>query len=488
MRRLDTNPGFPALFQFIGKNKAIPEFLAQPVEVLAPRLLALSAAIDAADAQAPIFSDPECSLLLLYLMQQERVKFWEGITVYVYLIALMQFTAKQDLAEKDQDIKRPQAITHAKLVENAELTQEGRNYVTDVQNQMQKKFGRAINPEALSQFVLSLPPFEQLVLRLNPEHISKSPADAARRLSGILVNNLPLSKSVASVLYDYYDVPGMLLLNYLLALVPSSGAPMQMLPVFGQARPETLSRLHQANVHPVSLYSSVIKSNPRDADGHRGGPFFMWLHDVGHSFWASMLTQQMRQTIFNEFVPQIETWRSLSEREGKSELATILGELPARAADFDLTPITEFSSREDSERLVRYLRKVLREVYALASQVEFLKAGTCPQDFVYFLLWREMCFQRQSNKKGFWISLAYSIETGYCRRSKREVEKLQNLAEQAVKNPGTLFGVFTPPRAPVVAPAPSTPCQEDDGLELVGDFFKKDDVFSSLFLIQKYKR
>ena len=33
------------------------------------------------------------------------IPFWQGITAYVYLIAKMQYTQKQDLRLEDQDVK-----------------------------------------------------------------------------------------------------------------------------------------------------------------------------------------------------------------------------------------------------------------------------------------------------------------------------------------------------------------------------------------------
>lgn len=94
---------FEQLFQFIQKNKVIRASLAsltsENVEI--DKLLE---AILIGDSQAEIFSHPDCYLYLLYLMQNQRISLDQGVSVYLYLLCLMQFTNKQPLKTDDHEL------------------------------------------------------------------------------------------------------------------------------------------------------------------------------------------------------------------------------------------------------------------------------------------------------------------------------------------------------------------------------------------------
>ncbi|ASQ47296.1 hypothetical protein [Legionella clemsonensis] len=87
----DNHVRFNELMQFISKNKTINNFVNQ-VNAHDTNAQALYNAIETGDFAAEIFSHPECSLYLLYLIKAGKIDFDTGITVYVYLMVLMQFT------------------------------------------------------------------------------------------------------------------------------------------------------------------------------------------------------------------------------------------------------------------------------------------------------------------------------------------------------------------------------------------------------------
>jgi len=62
-------------------------------------------AIRRGNFRAKIWNNRDCNLYLIYLIQKQMIPFWQGITAYVYLIAKMQYTQKQDLRLEDQDVK-----------------------------------------------------------------------------------------------------------------------------------------------------------------------------------------------------------------------------------------------------------------------------------------------------------------------------------------------------------------------------------------------
>ena len=92
------------LLELVQKNKTIPAFL-NNLTANDPRLCCLKKAIRRGNFRAKIWNNRDCNLYLIYLIQKQMIPFWQGITAYVYLIAKMQYTQKQDLRLEDQDVK-----------------------------------------------------------------------------------------------------------------------------------------------------------------------------------------------------------------------------------------------------------------------------------------------------------------------------------------------------------------------------------------------
>lgn len=65
----------------------------------------LQRAIKYGDKGADIFTDPDCSIYLLKMMETGVIPFAEGITVYTYLMALMQYSDYQPIANSDEYLK-----------------------------------------------------------------------------------------------------------------------------------------------------------------------------------------------------------------------------------------------------------------------------------------------------------------------------------------------------------------------------------------------
>lgn len=86
------------LFEYIRSNKIIPAFFAaikKNITLHNVNLALLKNAIAAGDENAAIFSEANCHLYLLYLINEKEIPFWQGITVYHFLITLAQFTELQ---------------------------------------------------------------------------------------------------------------------------------------------------------------------------------------------------------------------------------------------------------------------------------------------------------------------------------------------------------------------------------------------------------
>ncbi len=275
------------LFQFVQKNTTIPTFLSktQPDNIKVKELLN---AITNGDPDAKIWSDPNCYLYLLHLMTTTELRFWHGITAYVYLTALMQFTSKQPIKDKDMDTKFICDFKIDTLSKDSKLTPEGGKFLKSIHERLLFA-GYSTSYSDLEKFVLTLPPIEQWLIKI-PYINSTIHKNLHHRdqLLHILLGNIPFCRYEENQGgHGYCWIPSSSMIHYVLQ--KTSPLPIQMRPIFGSIGVDMLQKMHAANLHPVSLYGFHIHSNPKDADQYRCGPFLMWLHDIGHTFWGSML-------------------------------------------------------------------------------------------------------------------------------------------------------------------------------------------------------
>src|SRR6185437_14478117 len=87
---------FKNLFRYIAANKVLPAKL-EEIKTDNRKVNELLFAISTGDSDSSVFSEHDCHVYLLYLMQQKKISFSAGMTVYSYLMALMQFTEQQPL-------------------------------------------------------------------------------------------------------------------------------------------------------------------------------------------------------------------------------------------------------------------------------------------------------------------------------------------------------------------------------------------------------
>lgn len=88
------------------------------------------------------------------------IPFWQGITAYVYLIAKMHYTQKQDLRPEDQDVKFNYQVKIILLVKAGRITELGYQYLLGVFHALQS-LSANLNFEQLVDYVVKLPRIEQ---------------------------------------------------------------------------------------------------------------------------------------------------------------------------------------------------------------------------------------------------------------------------------------------------------------------------------------
>lgn len=433
------------ILELVQKNKIIPDFLNNltPNDV---RLLCLKKAISKGNFRARMWNHPQCNLYLIYLIQEQMIPFWQGITAYVYLIAKMQYTQTQDLRTEDQDVKFDYQVNIVPLVKAGKITELGYQYLFGVTHALEK-LNVYLSFSQLATDVLNLPRIEQWLIKTEFNHhltLHETKHDA-NRLVWVLLNNLPLIQKISAGNYEdpttEYLIPSSSLINYFLQTL--NAQPLHMRPVFGNPGLATLYDWHAQDFHPASLYAPQILSNPKKADGYRCGPLGMWLHDIGHTFWGSMLSKTQREYIFTTYIPALRYLKVMAEEVYDEWSIDVLKEVEIKAYDFDLTAITDYADGET--RFATYLAHTLGKNPIYPSCVytgvnEFEPIGKAEGYNLYFLLHYGLFTAKTPDSyKEVYKNLINFIPIGPSYRNQSIVNALKTLAKNAVINPEALF-------------------------------------------------
>lgn len=334
--------------QYVSKNKQLPEYFAaldaNPV-IRSTYLSELMQAIDTANYESDIFCHPRCADLILYAVERKEISFWSGMTAYVYVMALAQFTAKRQLKQNDFHLKAIRNLSVVPLVEDGCLTVAGAEYLDSIYNFL-NKYGANPNYDALRKSILDLPAFEQSLVRIDRKSLDAEGFDLSDvdHLLDIMLSNLPIC--VADDMTTMY-LPSHGVINVVLQQIEKT--PVQMKPVLGSLSDATRDALHAKDQHPLALYSNAIKSNVPKVHSLCAGPIPVWLHDVGHVLWGTLLGVRQRELINRQMLPMLE------KAAGTENNLTAILNLRNHIADYDLSPIQHYP--DISKRLAEYFKK-----------------------------------------------------------------------------------------------------------------------------------
>jgi hypothetical protein len=438
------------LLELVQKNKTIPAFL-QNLTANDPQLHCLKKAIRRGNFRAKIWNNRDCNLYLIYLIQEKMIPFWQGITAYVYLIAKMQYTQTQDLRAEDQDVKFNYQVEIVPLVKGGKITILGYQYLLGMIHALEN-LNAHLNFDQLVDYVVKLPGIERWLIKTEFDHhlTQRESKHDANRLVWVLINNLPLIQKISAGNFGdpttHYLTPSSSLINYVLQALNQQ--PLRMRPVLGNPGLETLYKWHSQNFHPVALYAPQILSNPKDADGYRCGPFPLWLHDIGHTFWGSMLAKIQRDYIFTTYIPALRNLRNIAEMFGDESSMEYLEEAEIKAYDFDLTAIMDYANVKT--RFTTYLAHTMGKNPIYPSCIftgiyEYEAIGRAEGDTFYFLLHYGMYAAKVPDAyKKVYETLISFISIGQSYRKLPIVEALQRLAKNAVIDTDVLFAADPP--------------------------------------------
>jgi hypothetical protein len=272
---------YEELMQFIQKNKAIPNYLAT-LSPDTPSVKELKQAIETGDFNADIWKTEQCNLDLVYLCKEKIITPKVFTTSYFYLLLRMP------LRPEHAHLAFNEPIEIKKLSENNCLTKDGEQYLTQLLKDL-SKIDINISFDELKTFVLSLPPTEQWLIKIQYPDSNSTERDTSRMFR-VLGKNIPLFQYSKKEGFIFFHIPSYSLIKFVLDRMPY---PIEPMLCFGTVGLKTLHKLHEEGKHPVSIYALQVLSNLMTADEHKDLlPIVIALHDIAHCYWGSRLDRK----------------------------------------------------------------------------------------------------------------------------------------------------------------------------------------------------
>ncbi len=335
-------PKFTNLFTQLTNNK-LQNCLSQ-TSTSHPGCKELLEAINFGNHEHDIFADPVCSLYLLALIRDRKIAFNTGISVYQYLIGLMNFTNLQPLAPEHQDFKVDRAFSVIKFAEDGELTDTGKKYLHAICEEFQK-FSYQVDFESCRDFILTLSPSELWLSKLSLKPGYMSQYDNMMEIIGTTVPFL------IEVECGIRYLPSVSIINFLFNQM--SPKPLRVHPVFGLTKHDVYLKMLKGGFHPGALYHPLASDNLVGAHGISAGPFAMLVHDWTHAFWINLFSED-DQKIIHESAQRIQHLKALAFNKGYNSLYEDLHLAQVYLLDFDLHEIQKFYCPKT--RLSNYLQ------------------------------------------------------------------------------------------------------------------------------------
>lgn len=437
------------IVEYVKKNNQIKNFLGdlrtahnadympadeqehEKLQKLKQNVLELKTAIENARFDHPIFNDPNCNLLIIYLAQENHeniVLFWQCMTAYLYLLALMQFTSNQILKKEDQNIHFNSDVELKSLLEKNEFSVLGTQFIKETCDRL-KPFSPKFKQEAFEAFIKKLPMSEQQLILLK---FAESDRNGAKTLMNIVFKNVPFLRSFTENNTIFYYIPSFSIINYILENI--NIRPVKMKPALGLVNSASVLKLHKDGFHLVTLYAPQVTRNLTKVHEYDCGPIPAILHDIAHTFWGTLLSESQRSIIFNNYIPVLKSILEQVKQAGDSENFKRLETAIQYIADFDLSPIKNYENPVNKLEilLLRFLN-FKKEPTSLSSVLErkyTIPLGMYSDDVFYFLLEKANFshpFDNSQILKKLFPLVAWGRE--------REAHALKKLAWLAAKGP-----------------------------------------------------
>lgn len=340
------------LFRYIRLNKSLPAFFAEIEKHPEDHHLhcdALKQAVMAGDPDAAIFSHPNVSYYLLYLIKNKMVPYWQGMTAYFYCMLLMQGKGKhkQSLSESDTCTYKLNNCMGVAIAMNevGSLTEAGKVYLASVERQFLQYPWISFKADDVMKVWREGSPIDRWLFEIDIHF--------TRALFGYSQFLEILSKDVfywQNNNNGFTRFPSFAVVNAIHADMCEK--PISLMPVFGRISKKTLIELHKEDIHPLVLYSPKVKSNTLIVHEFDCGPVPAFLHDIAHAFWANTFSYDNRKLITGEFRELFKSY--YLQAEMKESRVKDLDKLLFEMIDYNMSPF-QFYRFDGEDRLFRYV-------------------------------------------------------------------------------------------------------------------------------------
>lgn len=388
---------YSSLFDCIGKNKTIHTLVSQVECNQSIKIQELLKAIQDDNPNADIFNDEDCPLYLLSLIKNKQLDFHQGMSIYIYLISLQQFTPNLHLKPCDVEFESQRDLQITKLMNKNDLTEDGEYYLKRVAKSLQY-FSNEDCYEELTEFVSKLEPSERWILKIafsqkvsvfannTKSQVSKTGFDAM--LFTISTSNgapffqfkndtilNPLDRDRNAILY----FPSQSIIQFCLNKL--SNNPLTPTFVFGATGLHTLNNYHRNNKHPILLYSNAVKSNITSAHNYTCGPLGGIFHDLIHTHWGNLLPFHFRTHIYKFLIPNFTIIRDMALQNNNHQVSEYTSKLMLTLGDFDLQSLI---SPKEKKICQFYIQKALALSHPNHLYTNSQKLGKRQYDFLLF--------------------------------------------------------------------------------------------------------
>ncbi len=341
--------------EFIKHNHTIPNLyrkIETHPEVYDQPIKAIMASINENTFTAKQFREitqhPDCLQLILYLIENEKIPYWPGITLYQYMIAAAQFTNALELNPRDNDVKSIRKIKILPMVENGQLNKIGNEYLKQVAHELKNKMNFELDIEDATKFILSSAKIEQHLLKISFSLADRF-EDPVEDMLAVLKMNVPLFQDES---VGYCSFPPTTFMNYIFAKM--SPEPIQARPILGNISEATRDAMRHAHQHPIALYSDAIKSNIFLVHRRRCGGFPALMHDWAHTYWANAISCEDRDMLLHRMIPAL---KSTQAKYAGTNIAVAIEAICHGLLDFDLSG--SFNYENESVRFHNYVMRVI---------------------------------------------------------------------------------------------------------------------------------
>lgn len=186
------------------------------------------------------------------------------------------------------------------------MTDFAKQYI-ELVRERHEQFSIPIDRQKFQEFILTLPPAEQWMLKLSYplKHIGDY-----EQLIRIVTYHVPF----IPLLDNHYYLPSTSIINFIISQM--SEKPVRSLYMFGKIEFENFLTVRKENLHPTALYHPDIPDNTVYFHGLRTGILSSYLHDLTHVFWVNLFTPYARNQIYQHYIPLLQKLHRKAEQAG----------------------------------------------------------------------------------------------------------------------------------------------------------------------------